>query len=266
MFDIEFKRIKPVEIIRKLSDTDNAVVFLIKAMLDGEETECILKILKLFRHHNEVDILLQEYSFTPGLIEYDKPQRYIVYNVAAGKGYLYTSDDQKNEVIRSSATMLHKIHSIKFGKESRRCRIEKSTLQYEKSGRLCRLMPQIVKYIDGYTEIKGDYCFIHGDYHIMNLTFDDNGSVATIIDWEHCGLYYKEYDLAYAVAPRMDLYNNIDDVKLFLASYGESFNKERFLYFYYIMSCFTFNLTKRCSDEDFIKVVSDVTELMRSGE
>lgn len=264
MFDIEFKRIKPIKIIRKLSDTDNAVVFLIKAILDGEEIECLLKILKLFHHNNEVKVLTNGYDFTAGLIEYDRPQRYLVYEVAAGEGYLYTSNDEKEEVIRSSAAVLLRIHHTDFSEPSRRGKSE--DLRRIKTTRLYQNNTQIAEYINDYTENKRDYCFIHGDYHLMNLMFDEDGSVITVIDWEYCGLYYKEYDLAYAVVPRMDLYDNIDDVKLFLNSYGESFDKERFLYFYYIIMCYTFEKRDRCSDEAFLKVMSDVTELMRSGE
>ena len=263
MFDIEFKRIKPVKVIHKLSDTNNAVVFSIKAMLDGEETECILKILKLFYHHNEIELFLQKPSFVPDLIEYDRSQRYIVYGTAYGKGYLHTSDNQKEEVIRSSALMLSKIHHLVFDKPSRRNEIvDKSA----KRSKLYKSLPCIAEHIDNYVEYGTDHCFIHGDYHAMNLMFDKNGSVVSVIDWEYCGLYYKEYDLAYAVVPRMDLYSNINDVKMFLDTYGWPFNKGRFLYFYYLTACYVFEDNRRCSDEDFFKVVSDVTELMRSGE
>lgn len=263
MFDIEFKRIELIEIIHKLSDTNNAAVFSIKAILDGEEIECILKILKLFYHHNEIELLLQKPPFVSDLIEYDRPQRYIVYGMACGKGYLYTSDDQKEEVIRSSATMLRKIHHTAFDKPSRR---NESIGKSAKRSKLYECLPYVAEYIDNYVEHNGEYCFIHGDYHIMNLMFDKNGSVVSVIDWEYCGLYYKEYDLAYAVVPRMDLYDNINDVKLFLDTYGEPFNKERFLYFYYLTACYVFEGSRRCSDDVFLKVVSDVTKLMRSGE
>lgn len=266
MFDIEFKRIEPIKVIHKLSDTNNAVVFLIKAMLDGKEIECFLKILKLFHHHNEIDILIRKYDFTPGLIEYDTHQRYIVYEKATGKGYLYTSNDKRAEVIRSSAIALHKIHHIKFDKPSVRSRSRDSSIELAEKSKLYQCMPEIVEYINGYTENTDDYCFTHGDYHMMNLMFNDEGTVTDVIDWEYCGLYYKEYDLAYATVPRMDLYDNIDDVKLFLNSYEEPFDKERFLYFYYIMACITFNKKDRCSDEDYVKVVSDVGEFIRSGE
>lgn len=263
MFDIEFKRIKPIEIVYRLSDTNNAVVFLIKAMLYGEEIECILKILKLFYHHNEIELLLQKKLFTSSLIEYDKSQRYIVYGMARGRGYLHTSDDQKEKVVRSGAAMLSEIHHTTFDKPSRRKEVCGKSA---KKSKLYKLLPYIAEYIDGYAECGGDLHFIHGDYHVMNLMFDEGGNVVSVIDWEYCGLYYKEYDLAYAVAPRMDLYDNIDDVKLFFDAYGESFNKERFLYFYYLTACYAFEGSRRCSDETFLKVVSDVTEFIRSGE
>lgn len=266
MFDIEFKRIKPIEIIHKLSDTNNAVVFSIKAMLDGEEIKCYLKILKLFRHNNEIELLTQKHPFSSGLIEYDKPQRYIVYEEAPGEGYLYTSPDKKSEVIRSSATMLKNIHHVNFDKQSRRNVKVEAEKESIKKAKLCERLPCIAEYVDKYEDVGGDYSFIHGDYHVFNLMFDENSRVISVIDWEFCGLYYKEYDIAYAVAPRRNLYSTLEDVKLFLEAYGEPFNRERFLYFYYATACYTFRGRERCSDEDFLKVVSDVGAFIRSGE
>lgn len=45
-------------------------------------------------------------------------------------------------------------------------------------------------------------CFIHGDHHNANILWKDT-DITCILDWELSGIGNKEFDLAWAVVPRM---------------------------------------------------------------
>ena len=265
MFDIAFKRITPLKVIRKLSSTFNATTFLIRAILDGNEIECCLKILKQFKHNNEIALLSKGFEFAPDVIEYDDSQWYIVYGIANGIGYLYTSECMKKQIICSSAEKLSEIHKINFGAISHRQYEQHALFDSALQSKFIKIMPDIKNYIVNYGNIDTDFCFIHGDYHVQNMMFDRCGNVSNIIDWEHCGLYHKEYDLAYAVIPRLDCYFNTQEVELFLNSYSGQFDENRFLYYYYQLSCVCYENHNRCSDELYKEMVSNIKSVVKPG-
>ncbi len=75
-------------------------------------------------------------------------------------------------------------------------------------------------------ERKESLCVIHGDYAPANMVFSDD-KTCHVLDWEHAGIWYWQYDLFRAVSnfassgrfTAYDSVKNTDDIAFFLSCY-----------------------------------------------
>ena len=64
--------------------------------------------------------------------------------------------------------------------------------------------------------------FVHGDYHYANLLWEGQ-SVSAILDWELCGMGWREFDLAWATTlrPSQTFLTTEAEVQAFLDGYRQ---------------------------------------------
>ncbi|HKJ26599.1 MAG TPA: phosphotransferase [Anaerolineales bacterium] len=63
-------------------------------------------------------------------------------------------------------------------------------------------------------------CFVHGDHHYANLLWAGD-SISAVLDWELCGMGWREFDIAWSLLPRpgQRFFNTLDHQRTFLDVY-----------------------------------------------
>lgn len=81
---------------------------------------------------------------------------------------------------------------------------------------------EYVDYLNSNKIVFDNNTFIHGDFHYDNVLFNKK-SITGIIDFEYSGMGFKEMDIAFAIVYRdkMNFFDNISDIKVFLNGYNE---------------------------------------------
>lgn len=65
-------------------------------------------------------------------------------------------------------------------------------------------------------------CFVHGDHHYANLLWQ-GGEISAVLDWELCGIGWREFDIACNLLPRpgQQFLNALEQYKVFLDAYRQ---------------------------------------------
>ena len=63
-------------------------------------------------------------------------------------------------------------------------------------------------------------CFVHGDHHYANLLWEGD-QISAVLDWELCGMGWREFDIAWSLLPRQGqrFLNTVEQHKVFLDAY-----------------------------------------------
>lgn len=113
---------------------------------------------------------------------------------------------------------------------------------------------------------KKQITFIHGDHHYANLLWKDN-KVSAVIDWELCGMGWKEFDIAWSMIlrPSQKFMKSIQEQEAFLQGYGQynSFDRKALNYCRVLVYLYFYDIGKRTKDNVYADfVLKEIQRIM----
>ncbi|NTV37603.1 MAG: aminoglycoside phosphotransferase family protein [Anaerolineales bacterium] len=99
--------------------------------------------------------------------------------------------------------------------------------------------------------------FIHGDHHYANLLWQKE-TISAILDWELCGMGWREFDLAWAVAfrPSQLFLSTHEELETVLTGYREvaEYDDSAFLWCLKLIYCHFLNIKSIWEDEAYRRI------------
>jgi len=98
------------------------------------------------------------------------------------------------------------------------------------------------------------YCFIHGDHHHANILWK-NMKIECTLDWELCGIGWREFDIAWSIIlrPNQIFLKSQIEIDAFLKGYSKynSFNINHFNYCMVLGYQYFFEIARKSKNEDY---------------
>lgn len=115
---------------------------------------------------------------------------------------------------------------------------------------------------------KKSLCFIHADHHYANILWKDNNVVCTL-DWELCGVGWREFDMAWSIIlrPSQNFLKSQAEIDAFLQGYSRFnlFNQKQFEYCMVLGYQYFFEIAQKSNDKEYEQFIRDeinrITEL-----
>ncbi|WP_066505582.1 aminoglycoside phosphotransferase family protein [Abyssisolibacter fermentans] len=106
--------------------------------------------------------------------------------------------------------------------------------------------------------INKDLTFIHGDHHYANLLWC-NGELKAVLDWELCGLGWKEFDIAWAciLRPSQNFMKSAEEQEAFLEGYRSrgSYDRNSFNYCKVLIYSYFYEIGLKIKDQEYTEEV-----------
>ncbi|MEJ6952178.1 phosphotransferase family protein [Natronospora cellulosivora (SeqCode)] len=168
----------------------------------------------------------------------------------------YKGDEiKKNSLIymEQFGAVLAKIHSARLTwKEVKTRRFHKNI---DTSMLTDKVSLDVSKWLEENKPSKKDKVFVHGDYHYANLLWSDN-KIAAVLDWELCGIGWKEFDIAWAIIlrPSQKFLKTELEEQRFLDGYSKhcSFDNVSFDWCKVLIYLHFYIIGKKLKDNDYI--------------
>jgi len=113
--------------------------------------------------------------------------------------------------------------------------------------------------------ISVEKCFIHGDHHYANILWDKN-KIPTTLDWELCGIGWKEFDIAWALIsrPSQNFLKSQCERDAFLNGYNlhSSYDKFQSIYCMVMIYQYFYIIGKNTKDFKYLEYVSSELDLL----
>lgn len=247
-------------------------VFVCRAVYDREEH---LSVLKIERHCDAnivhecryIEILKDSEIRVPTIITKGKIDdfNFVLIKFEEGErlSVILSNTDEQNRIDTSVEYMtkfgenLSLIHNIDYVSEYAVERKFQNIMEEE----MCRNLglEQVYTWLQDNKPKDKELCFIHGDHHYANILWN-NKNLECTLDWELCGIGWKEFDMAWAIVlrPRQQFLKTKEEIEAFIEGYSKhnSFNKKHFEYCIVLAYQYFFRMAKRnnnSEDEKFIK-------------
>jgi len=101
-------------------------------------------------------------------------------------------------------------------------------------------------------------CFVHGDHHYANILWN-NKKLQCTLDWELCGVGWKEFDIAWTIVlrPSQKFLKTSREITAFLKGYSKynSFNKKQLDYCMVLAYQYFYEIAKKDSNKKDIMFI-----------
>lgn len=161
---------------------------------------------------------------------------------------------------------LGKIHSTIFNTGKTSHRKFSNVMPLELSKKLG--LVDVRKWLIENKPTKQEMCFVHGDHHYANVLWR-NYEVVCTLDWELCGLGWKEFDLAWALInrPSQKFMKTQIEVDRFLEGYSEyqSYDKKALSYCKALIYQYFYEIGLNIKDDDYCNFIQNQFEKIISS-
>lgn len=249
-----------------------------------KDRETIEAILKYERHSDanlmkEVEILTYlkttEY-FLPKLISSGMidDKVYLITEYVEGERISQLINNfNRNELTRESLKYmknfgmnLGKIHSTIINTEKTSLRKFSNVMPLELSKKLG--LVDVRKWLIENKPTIQEMCFVHGDHHYANVLWR-NYEVVCTLDWELCGLGWKEFDLAWALInrPSQKFMKTQIEIDRFLEGYSEyqNYDKKALSYCTALIYQYFYEIGLNIKDDDYCNFIQNQFEKIISS-
>ncbi|MBU5439614.1 aminoglycoside phosphotransferase family protein [Tissierella sp. MSJ-40] len=109
--------------------------------------------------------------------------------------------------------------------------------------------------------------FIHGDHHYANILWKD-GNISSVLDWELCGVGWKEFDIAWALIlrPLQRFMKTRVEREAFLEGYNKygSYDKKALNYCTVLIYMHFYSIGKVAKDNEYTEfVLKEIERIMK---
>jgi len=157
---------------------------------------------------------------------------------------------------------LGKIHTLEIDVEKVSDRKFHHPMSIEKSRELG--LEKITEWLQNNTPRDRDLCFIHGDHHYANVLWKDY-NISSTLDWELCGLGWKEFDLAWAIIlrPSQTFMKTQEERDKFLEGYRQhsTYDEEKLKYCMVMIYQYFYEMGTQMKDNEYMEFVME--EILR---
>lgn len=175
---------------------------------------------------------------------------------------ILSNENSENNISTSSEYMikfgenLSRIHSIDFMKEKAKERKFQKIMTEEQSENLG--LSQVNSWLQVNKPKHKELCFTHGDHHYANILWH-NKNIKCTLDWELCGIGWRELDMAWAIVlrPSQKFLKTKVEIDSFLKGYSKhnSYDKNQFEYCIILAYQYFYQIAKKSGDIEYEKFI-----------
>lgn len=248
-------------------------VFQCKGLYKGENIKFFIKSKRQKDSNlaNEVKALKKLKDFNikvPEILDYDVEgeNQYIVTKAVDGDRLSvlfceckYTEVAQNSvEYMKKFGESLGVIHSLKIDWDEVKLRRFHNRLSDDKLTE--PILVEMDKWIKANEPKHREMVFVHGDHHYANLLWEHK-SLAAVLDWELCGMGWKEFDIAWALIlrPSQRFMKTREEENAFLEGYSrhQTFNDQQVNWCKVLIYSHFYFIGKSSNDEEYVQYIQN---------
>lgn len=257
-------------------------VFECKGLYKGKEMKFFLKCQRQVDSNisNEVKILkkLKDSNIkVPQLLDYniEGENQYIATKAVDGDRLSVLFCECKNEeVAKNSVEYMYKfgeslgaIHSLNIGWDDVKLRKFHNSLSEDKLTE--PILIEMDKWLKDNEPKNREKIFVHGDHHYANLLWEHK-ELAVVLDWELCGMGWKEFDIAWSIIlrPSQRFMKSLEEEEAFLKGYSryQKFYRQQVNWCKVLIYSHFYHIGKSSKDEEYVEfIINEAKRIMNEN-